>query len=70
MIFYRFFVFFVVVLGSYIIYRVAVNSWRKSGVEDKLDEIELEKEIHDQIDEVDIDEAHENKKEINDFLES
>lgn len=70
MIFYRFLIFFIVLLGGYIIYRVAFNSWKKSDIEDKIDEIELEKEIHDQIEEVDLKEAEENKKDISEFLES
>lgn len=69
MIFYKFFVFFIVILGGYIIYRVAVNSWRRSDVEDKIDEIELEKEIHEQIEDVDLNEAKDNKEDIDNFLD-
>lgn len=69
MIFYKFFVFFIVILGGYFIYRIAVNSWRKSDIEDKIDEIELEKEIHESIEDVDLAEAKENKEDINSFLD-
>lgn len=70
MIFYRFLIFLLVGFGGYLIYRVAVDSWRKSEVEDKIDEIEQEKEIHDQIEDVDLKEAEQNRKEIDEFLES
>lgn len=70
MIFYRFLMFAIVGFGGYLIYRVAVNSWRKSEVEDKLDEIEQDREIHEQIEDVDLEEAEQHKKDIDDFLES
>lgn len=62
--------FAIVGFGGYLIYRVAVNSWRKSEVEDKLDEIEQDREIHEQIEDVDLEEAEQHKKDIDDFLES
>ena len=70
MIFYRFIVFIIIAFGLYIIYKVAHDAWKKSSVEDKLDEIELEKELHEQIDGIDEDEINNNKKDIDDFLKS
>ncbi len=70
MIFYRFLMFVVICFGGYMIYRVAISSWKKSSVDDKLDEIELEKEIHEHIQEVDEEEAKHNKEDIDNFLKS
>ncbi len=62
--------FVIIAFGGYLIYRVATDAWRKSSVDDKIDEIELEKEIHDQIDEVDEVDAKNNKEDIDNFLDS
>lgn len=67
---YRFLMFVIVGFGGYLIYRVSTNAWRKASVEDKLDEIELEKEIHDQIDNINEKETKTNKDDIDNFLKS
>jgi len=52
------------------IYRVAIDAWRKSDIEDKIDNIELEKEIHDEIDGIDTNRVKTNKSDIDNFLKS
>lgn len=70
MIFYKFLIFAIICFGGFVIYKVAVNAWKKSSVEDKIDEIELEKEIHDQIEDIKQKDAKSNKEDIDKFLKS
>ena len=54
MILYRFIIFVIIAFGGYLIYRVATDAWRKTSVDDKIDD-------------VDEDEAKNNRDDIDNF---
>ena len=68
MIFYQFLMFIIVIIGGYFIYKVAFDAWKKSSTMDKLDEIDLENDIHIDIEGVDLEKSIRNKKDIDNFL--
>jgi len=57
--------------GVYFLFRVAKKAWRRSElhnpVEEKLEQLEEEKELADKVVDINIKEVNRNRKKLNDF---